>query len=155
MVRFVEKTDFLETEGWRCFIDADICLPADWRQILEEANPQPGNLYGARRKLENDDICPGVGKMPGYLHLFHSSDPNVQIRPLLDVNWRAANGYDQEFQARWHPEKRIWLAMTVLHLGEPGQNWWGRGNKDDLVKMFAAREAQGGGIAPMEKIKPS
>jgi hypothetical protein len=39
----------LTGNGWLLHMDADICLPLDMRQCLEDAHMQAGNIYGCNR----------------------------------------------------------------------------------------------------------
>ena len=141
---------------WCLFFDADIVPPENWREMVEEAGPQPGNLYGAPRFPEIDGVVQEQPffeyELAGYFQLFHSSDKNVQRRPLLETNWRHAGGYDSEFQSRWQKNEKIWLPMKLIHVGEPGRNWWGRGNHEATEHMLKERRATGM-LAHNEKIQ--
>lgn len=134
---------------WLLFLDADVVPPADWRQRVERAAPVPGNLYGARRSNEGGSLIRD-GEIPSYFQLWHTSDANVQCKPLLDTAWRHAGGYDSEFQSRWKPTQRIWLPLTLKHYGPRGLNWWGRGNITAHEEMVRQRGLKGG-IAPCER----
>lgn len=138
---------------WWLFIDADIVPPTDWRKRVEAAQPSPGNLYGCSRRLETGGRY-GDGELAGFFQLFHAHDPNAQRRPLLDCSWQHAGGYDSEFQFRWTPDRRILIPyLEVTHLGEPGRNWWRRGNTARMDEMLRDRKAAGG-IAPYERRLP-
>lgn len=39
----------LQGDGWLLHIDADICLPTDFGECLEDAHVIPGNVYGCNR----------------------------------------------------------------------------------------------------------
>lgn len=135
--------------GWWVFIDADLVPPRDWRACVEAAEPKLGTLYGCPRRLENGQLY-AEGELAGYFQLFHAYDPHAQRRPLLDCTWQHAGGYDSEFQARWQ-DRRVWIpGLEVMHLGEPGRNWWRRGNAARMDEMLHDRRRHGG-IAPYER----
>lgn len=131
-----------EPADWHLFFDADIVPPDNWRELTEKAAPKVGHLHGARRIYEHGPMI-ADGEMGSWFHLFHSSDSNVQRRPVVDCGWRHAGGYDSEFSFRWGPSRWVWLPFAVRHLGERGVNWWGRGNGKDLEKMMRERAASG------------
>lgn len=134
----VEACHWIE-DAWQLLFDADIVPPSDWRDIVEAARPQPGILYGATRQLESGERFSDRSEIPGYFQLFHGSDPNVQRKPLLDTSWRHAGGMDSEFHQRWLGNRKRWLDMTLIHQGEPGMNWHGRGNYEATAKMLMER----------------
>ncbi len=136
-------------KDWVALIDADIVPPPNWKALVEAEEPQSGNLYGARRVLENGKQFYD-GEIAGFFQLFHTSDPNVQRRPLVETDWVHAGGYDSEFQFRWKDHQRIHLPIHMTHLGEPGQNWFGRGEVDEMKTMLAAR--RGRMFAPTERL---
>ncbi len=127
LVAAMEATDWLQPPGWRCLIDADICLPPDWLAAFYATQPQTDFLYGAARFDEAGKQIKVCG-MAGYFQIFHSTDRRVQRRPMLSLKWSSAAGYDMEFKWRWRRRKRIWLPLRLTHLGEPRRNWFGRGN---------------------------
>lgn len=133
----VERCHWLE--DWQLLFDADIIPPWDWRLIVEAARPQPGTIYGAVRQLESGERFSDRAEIPGYFQLFHASDRNAQRRPLLDVTWKHAGGMDSEFHQRWLPNQKRWLDMTLIHQGEPGMNWHGRGNYEATARMLMER----------------
>lgn len=133
----VEAFDYLD--DWQLLFDADMVPQANWRQIVEAAKPQPGFLYGATRQLENGERFSDRNEIPGYFQLFHASDTNAQRKPLLDTTWRHAGGMDSEFHQRWPMNRKRWLDMTLIHQGEPGMNWHGRGNYEATARMLMER----------------
>lgn len=137
-------------KDWIALIDADIVPPRNWKQILEQEQPQPGHLYGAHRVLENGRRYHD-GEIAGFFQLFHTSDPHVQRRPLVETNWVHAGGYDSELQFRWKPHQRVHLPIDMTHLGEPGKNWFGVGNEAEMRTMLAARRDRG--VQPTERLK--
>ena len=139
-----EAVDAMPWLDWILLIDADIQLPEGWRAVTEAANPQPGFLYGAKRRHEHGQLIYDADRMPGYFNLFHATDANVQRRPLFETHWTHAGRGDCEFYGRWPLDCRIWLPMSVTHLGEPNVNWWGRGNHAAMEEMIQARLREGG-----------
>lgn len=139
-------------EGWQLFFDADVIPPLDWKERVEAAKPQAGNLYGCRR-VECQDLSkiddprlplaphdvPGVG----FFQLFHASDPVVQKTPLLDIHWRHAGNYDSSFLHLWPREKRKEVPLRLVHCGSR-DNWFGRGNSIAFDEMQAERKRRGG-----------
>lgn len=127
-----EAIETMPWNNWFCTLDADILLPDNWREIFESLNPEAGYLYGAkRRQFETQRMIDDGPEMPSYFHIWHTSDQNVQRRPLYQIDiWPDAGGYDSEFHMRWPAHRRIWLPLIVDHLGdEPGVNWLGRKHK--------------------------
>ena len=77
----------------------------------------------------------------------------MQRRPVFDCTWRHAGSYDSEFQFRWKVEWRRYIpGLELMHQGEPGQNWWGRGQVGMMQAMLKARAETPGGVAPFEKL---
>lgn len=135
----VEACNWLD--DWNLIFDADIIPLPHWRGIVETSGIQPGNLYGAKRVMEDgSDNRHDYFELPGYFQLFHASDPNVQRKPLLDCGWVHAGGYDSEFQGRWPGSRKHRLPMTLIHQGQTGRNWWGRGNEAAMDAMLAERQ---------------
>lgn len=139
-------------QDWWLFLDADLVPQPDWRTPVVAAQPVVGTLYGCPRRLETGAYY-REGELAGYFQLFHTFDRNAQRHPLLDCSWVHAGGYDSEFQARWQ-DRRVWIpGLEVTHLGEPGRNWWRRGNAARMDEMLRDRR-QHGGIAPYERRLP-
>lgn len=136
-----EAIDMLPWEEWFLNIDADVVPPANWREMLGELDP--GFLYGCQR-FEESGKAIHDSELASYFHLWHTSDENVQRRPLFDCSWRHAGGYDSEFSFRWGPNGWRWLPIPLTHLGERGVNWWGRGNREDHEVMMRQRQANRG-----------
>lgn len=146
---------FLPWEDWFLFFDADIVPMHRWLSGLRILELKPGALYGARRfqhtgagpmpilridpamfPLINDAPCDG-----GYFHLFHTSDPVVQVEPgadLLETCWSHAGVYDSKFKMRWPKDKWIGHVTNVLHLGER-ENWTGRGDREGMTELMKKR----------------
>lgn len=141
-------------EDWILFFDVDIIPDVNWADSLPEL--QMGYLYGAWRyqfdqytSLTNldrvDDDCVGYG----YFQLFHSKDPKVQKKPLLDTHWRHAGNYDSNFLLSFRSMVQE-LPLNLYHIGPQHENWFGVGRKDEFTRMQAARN--GLGIQDSEKI---
>lgn len=132
----------LKPSDWMLFFDADIVPPANWRRHLRGL--RPGSLYGTYRCDERGKKF-GDPDIAGFFHFAHISDPNMQIRPIVDTHWAHAGNYDTTFQNRWAQEQRVRLNMTVMHLGdEPGANWFGVGNKNLVDAMHKERRRRRG-----------
>jgi len=129
-----------EWSDWVLFFDADINPPANWMEQIcaKPGHPEIGNLYGAHRVLENGKKIT-EGEIVGAFMLFHSSDQNAQVRPIVDTHWSHCGNYDSTFQDRWPKEKRIKFGMKVQHIGHPFQNWCGRGNAEGMQDLWDQR----------------
>ena len=129
---------------WILLFDIDIIPPARWWEQL--GDPQPGKLYGAHRWDVDTDALIMDREWPGYFQLFHSGDPRAQDRPLFDTAWRHAGGYDTVFQNRWgvgaNDDHKVRLDLHLKHIGQTG-NWWGRGEQEQLRRMYRLRRQTG------------
>lgn len=67
-----------------------------------------------------------VGEWAGYSQIFHASDPALGPAPWHEVDWEHAGGADSLFQRKWSAARKVRPPFEVLHLGEPGRNWYGR-----------------------------
>lgn len=143
---------YMPREDWTLFLDADVVPPCDWRQEVERASPQSGNLYGCQRyqcddpkRVDTPDLplIRGDGIGVGFFQLFHSTDPVVQRSPLLNTRYLHAGAYDSDFLHLWPNDRRINLPIRLAHLGER-DNWWGKGNKTAFAEMIAERERRSG-----------
>jgi hypothetical protein len=132
-----EARALLPAEGWHLFIDADVVPPEDWRVRLEEEAPRPGTLHGARRVFE-DGRSVGDRELAGFFQLFHSSDERAAE---LGRDWIHGGCYDSEFMMRWPRQLQRILDLELVHLGEPGRNWCGRGNDAALEEIRRQRRA--------------
>jgi hypothetical protein len=126
----------IKPSGWICHFDADILLPAE----MDLSGIEPGNLYVARRRIcKNPREHTGQADWSewplmqelypfdcGCFQLFHADDPVLATRPWYPVHWKHAGGFDTEFNGKWPDDKRHYLPLEVLHLGEPYKNWHGR-----------------------------
>lgn len=138
-----EAFEAFEWPDWCAFIDSDIIPPIDWRSEVEMHNPIPGNLYGARRRLENGWEIPD-GELAGWFQLFHGQDLHALVRPIVDTHWKHAGCYDSYFAGRWPIESRIILPIKMIHQGTPGANWCGRGNDAAMQDLLIERRVRGG-----------
>lgn len=135
-------------DDWVLFFDADIKPPDNIASMI--GCPIVGNLYGANRVLENGEKI-NESEIVGAFSLFHSSDKNAKIRPIVDVHWSHCGNYDSRFQGRWDADRKIKLPIEVTHLGAPFENWCGRGNAAAMKSLWEKR-ARNRGYAH-EKIK--
>jgi hypothetical protein len=67
-----------------------------------------------------------VNEWAGYTQVFHADDPVLGPAPWHEVDWTHAGGADSLFQRKWSPWNKVRPNWEVLHLGEPGINWYGR-----------------------------
>lgn len=131
-----EARHLMAKQDWHLFLDADVVPPADWLEIVKAAGPQPGRLYGARRRHEHGAEIPD-GEIAGYFQLFHADDPRAGLP--LDGCWYHAGNYDSRFQERWSRQEQSFLPLTLTHLGSCGQNWCGRNGTDAMAALRAER----------------
>jgi hypothetical protein len=144
-----EARRHLPQEDWHLFLDADVIPPEDWLARVTEQTPQAGVLHGAKRVSEAGTACPDR-ELAGFFHLFHSADPRAAA-PLADNFYHAAN-YDSLFMMRWPRSEQRILDLTLVHIGEPGQNWCGRGN--DAAMKELRRSRREGNHWRLETVKP-
>jgi hypothetical protein len=137
---------------WHLFVDADIIPPEDWLTQVQAQRPTPGNLYGAwRYQAHSAEHLGAVAQqrindreLAGFFQLFHSSDPNARVRPIVDTHWTHAGCYDSYFAKRWQPQQRIILPLKTIHVGKSGQNWCGVGNAQAMAELMRQRIAHNG-----------
>lgn len=130
---------------WWLLIDADVQPPNDWRKLIESEILSPGNIYGARRRSEDGKPIPDA-TVVGFFMLFSDSDPHARKENgrIFD-DWHNAGSYDSEFVSRWPPDRRIILQnMSLVHFGQTGRNWCGRGKDAEMRRMVAERIRRGG-----------
>lgn len=140
--------------GWLCLMDADVLWPKDvkFQEPASDGRIDTMNLRG-RTTLKIGALCtplrrmapwPCVGAVPaesewsqfpihrnvgewaGYSQIFHCDDPHLGAAPWHEVDWEHAGGADSLFQRKWSAHCKVRPPFEVLHLGEPGQNWYGR-----------------------------
>lgn len=137
---------------WQLFFDSDIIPQGNWREVFEQHAPQIGNLYGAKRYLEDGNMF-NENELAGYFQIFHATDEHVFGRnPLLQTNWAHAGGYDSEFHQRWEEREKIYLPIRLVHQGLPGENWWGKGQIEKMEYMKQKRR-ECDGIWEGERVK--
>ena len=144
--------------GWICVMDADILLPDVWERDDAMASMEPGNIYSPTRR----DLPPGahhmdkmwwsewplgddsVTKCPGFMQIFHASDPILANHPWYPSHWMHGGGCDSDFCEKWPKSRQKRLEFDVLHLGEPRKNWCGRvtAYADGTLPPHAAKNAQ-------------
>lgn len=152
-----EARGLMAWEDWILFFDVDVAPPKDWLYLFTEPL-QMGYLYGSTR-LETPAIeCIGDLLMPkvdddrlgyGYFQLFHSQDPKVTNRPLLDTHWRHAGNYDSNFMLGFRSMVKD-VGFPVWHIGPQHENWFGKGKREDFLRMQRTRN--GLGIHESEKL---
>lgn len=137
-------------DDWILFFDVDIAPHPGWLLAFTEA-PQMGYLYGATRlnapDLQSvfDPHLPPVSDDRlgyGYFQLFHSKDPKVQHRPLLDTCWRHAGNYDSNFLLSFRSMVKD-AGFSVWHIGPQHENWYGKGKAKEFRQMQATRGGLG------------
>jgi len=138
-----------QPDDWWCLFDADILPPLDWR--LQLPSLTPGKLYGAHRwqsdtGIDRPDLVQlGDLEFPGYFWLFSADDPHFPQPPEpMFTSWEHAGGYDTDFQGRWDRGDRVRLSLRLLHLGDPGKNWYGVDTGERVQEMYRERRRRGG-----------
>lgn len=149
-----EALDVYGRHGWLCILDADVLWPKNIRVVpgvAEEIYNQPGvvaqdsqlqigKLYSPLRHMMTDTSKPippeeqwgqfpihrNVGEWAGYTQVFHAADPHLPPPPWHSVDFIHAGAADSFFQNLWPPTDKVRFPWNCLHLGEAGQNWFGR-----------------------------
>ncbi len=62
----------------------------------------------------------------GYSQIFHADDPALGTPPWHSIDWTHAGGADSAFQHRWTENRKVRPPWECLHLGNAGENWFGR-----------------------------
>lgn len=152
-----EARSLMPWEDWILFFDVDVAPPKDWLYRFGETL-QLGFLYGARRlqtpviEQIGDSALPEVPDDRigyGYFQLFHTKDPKVQHRPLLETHWRHAGNYDSNFMLGFRSMVKD-VGFPVWHIGPQHENWFGVGQREQFQQMQANRA--GKGIQESEKL---
>lgn len=128
--------------GWVCLMDADILWPR-----VAPLSPRVGELWTPLRHMApwpRTNACGYAGPFPpetewsrypihrnvaewaGYSQIFHASDPHLPAPPWHETDWKHAGGADSLFQRLWPTHAKRRPAWNCLHLGDAGQNWYGR-----------------------------
>ena len=119
---------------WICLMDADVIWPHD-----APFDPQVGELWTPLRRMchltdnpPSEDqwhrypLHRNVLEWAGYSQVFHTNDPHLPPPPWHETDWTHAGGADSIFQRCWPMVQKRRPSWEVLHLGEAGQNWYGR-----------------------------
>jgi hypothetical protein len=169
-------TQRIDPARWCLILDADIFLPATTRERLAAGGLcqlNPDCLYGARRWLilrkaqlqvisqgaadvaetslihERYFECYQDSEIAGYFQLFHPASRFLMQRPWYGIDWRHAGGGDSDFMLKFPAVNRCWLPdCEVYHLGQPGENWFGRTDArwDELSEAA---------VTPAEQLTPA
>lgn len=145
--------DRMGREGWLCLMDADVLWPkwvdldagclggspgykignlitplrrmAPW-PVFAPSNP--ASVFGMpyERTWGLYPIHRNVNEWAGYSQIFHANDSVLGPPPWHEIDWKHAGGADSIFQRKWSAERKVRPPWEVLHLGEAGQNWYGR-----------------------------
>lgn len=164
-----EGLDHFGREGWICIMDADVLWPQ--RSKLENLNR--GTLYTPLRRMCQKvpdrippeehwriyPVHPNIGEWAGYSQIFHMNDPHLPNPPWYEINWKHAGGADSFFQGLWPSNKKSRPPFEVLHLGESGKNWCGRGTRylngskppNDTYRLKKSKEYQLGRRRSLEE----
>ena len=134
-----EARALLPASDWHLFIDADVIPPVDWAVCLDAADTKLGCLHGARRVFE-DGRDVGDRELAGFFQLFHSADPHAAAP--LDRDWAHAGNYDSMFMWRWPNDQQRILPLDLVHIGEPGKNWCGKGNDEAMRQLREQRRTR-------------
>jgi hypothetical protein len=138
--------DLMGREGWIAHLDADVIWPEhiEWPNHLT-----PGMLCSPLRRMINPfsvlqlspdslwsppeertwsqlPIHRNVNEWAGYSQVYHASDPRLGKPPWHETNYTHAGAADSWFQQKWPRELKVRPAWECLHIGEAGQNWFGR-----------------------------
>jgi hypothetical protein len=185
-----EGLELFGRHGWMCLLDADVIWPKDaklpdlqvgqlcspLRRML--VNPIPQSFDDLIRQVDNErgwQFCPihrNVNEWAGYSQIFHAADPVLGSPPWHDIDWSHAGGADSFFQAKWAKENKVRPDWECLHIGNAGENWFGRTSPrldgsvpekraenlretDELWRRRAERRRQGLDQFEPERIRPS
>lgn len=124
--------DILKREGWIASVDADVMIPKN----VKLSCMLPGRLHLARRRFCTEPppqsdwtkypISDELLNLGGYFAIFHAQDPVFAQRPWFPTEYRHA-GIGEYFNAKWDDIR--YFDWSVLHLGKPRENWFGRATK--------------------------
>lgn len=142
----IKKTRLFESsvfeDNWFCIFDADIVPPIDWREQVNRADLQAGNLYGAERyyTLDKTKLTPDPAHLLtryewivlGYFMIGNVLDPRLPDPPF-ELCWPHAGYVDSVFASNWPRDKQILLPIQLTHLGLQEENWLGR-TPEDVAK---------------------
>lgn len=97
---------------------------SDWRDLVR--SPQEPELLLKESQWSVYPLHRQAYEFAGYSQIFHASDPVLGHPPWHQTNWTHCGGADSFFQAKWPEARKIRPPFEVLHLGDAGQNWFGR-----------------------------
>lgn len=101
-----------------------------------------GYVIPSEQSWSRYPIHRNVREWAGYSQIFHASDPVLGPPPWHEVDWKHAGGADSIFQRKWPAERKVRPPWEVLHLGEAGKNWFGRGADPRLTDEVWKRRRQ-------------
>lgn len=140
--------------GWLCLLDADVLWPkqltitqAGSRLLIDNICLDVGQLCSPLRYMapwptmvngiayavppaeelwHTYNVHRNIAEWAGYSQIFHCDDPALGLPPWHEVDWTHAGGADSVFQRKWTAANKVRPPWRVLHLGETGENWFGR-----------------------------
>ena len=132
---------YLTKQDWLLHIDADIILPGNFRETIDNLDLDPEFLYGSKRKEFDKDYPYKVPFPYGYLQIFSKQSEALRHKNnIFPENYTNAGYYDVEFINYWK-EKTKMLDIEVLHIPHGTQtNWNGRKSvtiSDDLATYYS------------------
>lgn len=132
-----EGLDVYGRHGFLCLMDADVLWPK-----VAPITPEVGKIYTPLRHILADPAKPFIvpeesewcryrthrneAEWAGYTQIFHATDPVLGAPPWHDTLWTHCGGADSFFQMKWDRSNKIRPPWKVLHIGNPGENWFGR-----------------------------
>lgn len=130
-----EALDVFGRMGWLCIMDADVVWPIKaplspkigelWTPLRRMA-PWPINYLPSETTWHLYALHRNTTEWAGYSQIFHAEDPHLPKAPWHEIDWTHAGGADSLFQRHWPMNQKRRPDWECLHLGEPGQNWYGR-----------------------------
>jgi hypothetical protein len=131
--------DQMGRHGWLTVMDADILWPSNAGEVIRRYLT-PGFLITPLRRMFTDITKPlppenkwnsypihrNVQEWAGYSQTYHANDPVLGTPPWHDTSWVHCGGSDSFFQMKWPKHKKIRPNFHCLHIGDAGQNWFGR-----------------------------
>lgn len=132
-----EGLELFGRKGQLTIMDADILWPKEIGDRFSDY--RLGYLVTPVRRLWLDprDPIPPESEWPtlplfrdlewaGYTQMFWCEDIVLPEPPWHQTDWIHAGGADSFFQQLWREQSKIRPSWECLHLGIPGQNWFGR-----------------------------
>ena len=120
-----EYTHAMHPDAWYLLIDADIVMPENARQIIEEHATDAATLYSARRVDFHTVADLDAGTPTSVYGSIFAGYCQLYRRHALYQEWsRSAERCDLQFAEQF--ESCQVLPMTVGHLGREQVNWEGR-----------------------------